>query len=349
MMKRLLILLLPILLLYSCRQTLPTRTARPGNHYATGFELADSCGITIATVYTPWEPDKVMARYVITEPFRRLCTASCTHIGCIAALGELDKIVGVCNPELSYTLAHSDHQVMNTGDAMSPDVERILLTHPDGVMISTYAQGDQSAKHLQQLDIPILFNNEWLESEPLARAEWIRFIGALLGCQAKADSLFVSVEERYISLRDSIRNQSHPTILSGQDFRGTWYVPAGGTYMGRLFADAGADYRYSQDLRSESIPLTTESVLREFGQADVWVGCSARTLDELVQIDAKHQWFKAYQNGRVYNFLHRTTPTGGNDFWERGVVHPEEVLEDLIHILYPDTTAYQLHYAEQLR
>ena len=119
--------------------------------------------------------------------------------------------------------------------------------------------------------------------------------------------------------------------------------------MGRLFADAGAEYRYSKDMRSESIPLTTELVLREFGNADVWVGCSARSLDELAQIDPKHKWIKAYQNGRVYNFWRRTTATGGNDFWERGVVHPEEILEDLIHVLYPDSTAYEWHYIEQLR
>ena len=118
--------------------------------------------------------------------------------------------------------------------------------------------------------------------------------------------------------------------------------------MGRLFADAGAEYRYSKDMRSESIPLTTELVLREFGNADVWVGCSARSLDELAQIDSKHKWIKAYQNGRVYNFWRRTTATGGNDFWERGVVHPEEILEDLIHVLYPDSTAYEWHYIEQL-
>ena len=53
-------------------------------------------------------------------------------------------------------------------------------------------------------------------------------------------------------------------------------------------------------------------------------------------MDEKHTWFKAFQQGEVYNFAKRTTPTGGNDFWETGVVRPDYILQDLIKILYPE-------------
>lgn len=32
------------------------------------------------------------------------------------------------------------------------------------------------------------------------------------------------------------------------------------------------------------------------------------------------------------------TPSGANDFWERGVVHPDEVLGDIIRMVQGDTT-----------
>jgi len=99
--------------------------------------------------------------------------------------------------------------------------------------------------------------------------------------------------------------------------------------MAQLFKDAGYNYRYANDERTQSIPLTTEQVIREFENADVWVGVQASSLEELAQIDNKHTWLKAYQQGRVYNFQKRTTKTGGNDFWETGTVHPDRILNDL--------------------
>ncbi|MDY2943568.1 MAG: ABC transporter substrate-binding protein, partial [Paludibacteraceae bacterium] len=131
--------------------------------------------------------------------------------------------------------------------------------------------------------------------------------------------------------------QEHPSsIMSGASYRGTWYVPSGTTYMGCLFRDAGAAYAFADERTNGSIPLTMEQALRAFSEADVWVGANARTMDELRAIDEHHTWFKAYRTGRVYHFYNRTNSTGGNDFWETGVVHPEIILRDLQWALYPD-------------
>ena len=71
------------------------------------------------------------------------------------------------------------------------------------------------------------------------------------------------------------------------------------------------------------------------------------SLNELAEMDEKHTWFKAYRNNRVYNWRKQMKPSGANNFWERGVVHPEEMLEDVIHMLNnaPDST---LHFANRL-
>lgn len=135
--------------------------------------------------------------------------------------------------------------------------------------------------------------------------------------------------------------------MSGMSWRGTWYVPAGGTFMGNLFRDAGAEYKYEDNPSTSSIPLTMEQAIQDFAQADVWVGCEATSLKELEAIDKKHTWFNAFQTGLVYNFRRRALPSGANDFWETGTVHPERILQDLQHILEGDTT--QLHYAEKLK
>ena len=137
------------------------------------------------------------------------------------------------------------------------------------------------------------------------------------------------------------------SIMSGNNFRGTWYIPSGKNYLAYLFKDAGAAYPFYDNDRETSIPLTVEDCLHYFGDADVWVGAGGNSMAELAQMDEKHTWFKAYQNGRVYNWRKQQLPGGANNFWERGVVHPEEMLEDVIHILNnaPDS---MLHFANSL-
>ncbi|MBR1923147.1 MAG: ABC transporter substrate-binding protein [Paludibacteraceae bacterium] len=345
------------------------------SHYAIGFTLTDSASYRIVSVISPWTPLDEMARYyltrekqltaeeqqrmqgkcVITIPLQRIGVTSCTHIGFLDAIGCKDALVGVCNPELVYTdlstVKGMKEGTLNIGDAMAPDIERVVFAHPDMMFISTYAQGDATSTQLEKMGIPVLYINEWMEEDPLARAEWVRLIAAFMDKEDLADSIFNAVEERYDSLSHLWYNRpldQRPSIMSGQDFRGTWYVPSGNTYMGQLFRDAGAAYYYQDTRYKSSIPLTFERALVDFADADIWVGVNAHTLDELKQINSQHTLFRSYQTGRVYHFERRATPSGANDFWERGVVHPDELLADLIGILYPGEIQDPPTYIEQL-
>ena len=280
---------------------------------------------------------------------RVVCT-SATHMGFISELGMTDKVVGVCRPDRVYNLSKEDRErITDIGDDMQPNMEKILMLNPDLVILYTYAQGDPIPAQVEALGIPVLYCNEWTETTPLARAEWIRMFGAVFGCQQKADSVFASVCDAYVRMRAMGDGQlaMGKSIMSGMSWRGTWYVPAGGTFMGKLFRDAEAQYKYEDNPASSSIPLTMEQAIQDFAQADVWVGCEANSLKELEAIDKKHTWFKAYQTGEVYNFRRRALPSGANDFWESATVHPERVLDDLQKVLRGDTT--ELYYMQQLR
>ncbi len=251
---------------------------------------------------------------------------------------------------------------------MQPDAERIIRYGAQAMLYSTYAPSDQSAERMESVGITVLYNNEWREATPLARAEWIRFVAVFFGELQKADSIFAEVDSAYCTLRDhqsinpsihqsinpSIHQSINPSIhqsvsvLSGLDFCGTWYVPAGGTYMGALFRDAGAEYAFADDPRESSIPLTFEQALLTFADADVWLGCNVPSREALIEMNSQHALFKAYQSGRLYNFRKRCLPSGANDFWESGVVHPERILHDIIATLNnaplnSDTTFYYIN------
>ena len=313
-----------------------------------GFTIDIQNDTTTITIYSPWQKGEVMQKLSFSQPYERIVCTSATHMGFISELGMTNKVVGVCRPERVYNLSKEDRErITDIGDDMQPSMEKILLLNPDLVILYTYAQGDPIPAQVEALGIPILYCNEWTETTPLARAEWIRVFGSVFGCSTKADSIYASVRDAYEQLKvDSLKFKGK-SIMSGMSWRGTWYVPAGGTFMGHLFRDAGAQYKYEDNPSTSSIPLTMEQAIQDFAQADVWVGCEANSLKELEAIDKKHTWFNAFQTGQVYNFRRRALPSGANDFWETGTVHPERILQDLQYILEGDTT--QLHYAEKLK
>ena len=313
-----------------------------------GFTIDIQNDTTTITIYSPWQKGHVMQQLSFSQPYERIVCTSATHMGFISELGMMDKVVGVCRPDRIYNLSEEDRdRITDIGDDMQPSMEKILLLNPDLVILYTYAQGDPIPAQVEALGIPILYCNEWTETTPLARAEWIRVFGAVLGCPTKADSIFASVNDAYAQLKVNNLKHNGKSIMSGMSWRGTWYVPAGGTFMGNLFRDAGAQYKYEDNPSTSSIPLTMEQAIQDFAQADVWVGCEATSLKELEAIDKKHTWFNAFQTGQVYNFRRRALPSGANDFWETGTVHPERILQDLQHILEGDTT--QLYYVEKLK
>ena len=313
-----------------------------------GFTIDIQNDSTIITIYSPWQKGEVMQRLAFSQPYERIVCTSATHMGFIHELGMMDKVVGVCRPERVYNLSKEDRErIADIGDDMQPSMEKILLLNPDLVILYTYAQGDPIPAQVKALGIPILYCNEWTETTPLARAEWIRFFGAIFGCLNHADSIFASVRDAYEQLKvDSLKFKGK-SLMSGMSWRGTWYVPAGGTFMGNLFSDAGAQYKYKDNPSTSSIPLTMEQAIQDFAQADVWVGCEANSLKELEAIDKKHTWFNAFQTGQVYNFRRRALPSGANDFWESATVHPERVLQDLQKVLRGDTT--NLYYMTPLK
>ena len=341
MMRKIIAVFLFALCCVACtEQQTEQGTVPAGNKYATGFQITETDTGVVVEVFQPYQ------RLCIKEPMRRLGTMSTVQVGFLYAIDAIDCLAAVCNPELIYTPVKGDE--IDLGDSMKPSAERVLQAGLDALLAVNYGQYDNlEAARIEKLGVTTIYINEWQEGSPLARAECIRVLGALTGKLHEADSVFHEVEQKYINLKSQITNHKSTKIMSGNNFRGTWYVPSGKNYLAYLFKDAGAEYPFYDNERETSIPLTIEETIRYFHDADVWVGAGGNSLAELAQMDEKHTWFKAYQNGRVYNWRKQTKAGGPNNFWERGVVHPEEMLEDVIHILNnaPDST---LHFAEHL-
>lgn len=340
------------------------------NQYAEGFSVVRHDNFKEVIVYSPWEKGKVLVKYYLTKsssteipadgkriiiPLKSLAATSVTHFEFLNQLSELHTVTGVCSPRFIYNgdinRAVAAGQITDLGDAFNIDVEKTLQLHPEAVMMSGYNQNDPYAERVAQSGIPVLLNNEWMESSLLARAEWLKFVAAFYDKDLLADSIFGAIAQRYNDIKLMAQAvDTKPRVMSGSNYRGTWYMPSGQNYMGKLFADAGADYFYANDSSMGSLPLNVETVLKNFSEVDVWLNCSYNTLNELTKADARHKLFQSMQMGQVYNFNKRLLESTANDFWESAVAHPDLLLSDLISILHPELLPnYELVYTNQLK
>ena len=338
--------------------------------YAEGFVIRKFANYKEMIVYSPWQKGSVYARYYLVNdfktktpedgtkvqiPLKTLAATSVTHFEFISLLNELETIGAVCSPTIIYNNKVSKRvgqgTISDLGDAFNINVEKTLQLKPEAVMMSGYNQNDPYAQRVIQAGIPVLFNNEWMETTPLARAEWIKFVAAFYDKESLADSIFNDIVLRYNDIKKKAQQiENKPRVMTGSNFRGTWYVPSGRNFMGKLFADAGADYFYANDTTAGSIPLNVETVLKDFSGADVWLNCNFNSIEELIKADSKHSFFRPVVLKQVYNFNKRLLPSTANDFWESAVARPDLLLSDVIAILHPELLPdYEFVYTEKLK
>ena len=366
---------LVLLTLVSCTKkhgeqvaTVPLDTLKP--EYAQGFSIIEYRNYKEVIVYSPWKNEEIYARYYLVNdennttpdngikiqtPLKSLASTSVTHLEFLTLLNEIQTITGVCNPILIYNHTVQKNikagNITDLGDAFSMNVERTLMLRPQALMMSGFNQADANAVRVQQAGIPVIYNNEWMETSLLGRAEWIKFVAAFYNKEAEADTIFSGIEQRYNDMKAKASKVSRkPKIMTGNNFRGTWYMPGGNSFMGKLFSDAGADYFFANDTTTGSLPLNLETVLKNFAETDFWLNTNYSSIGDLIKSDSKHALFRPVKTGKVYNFNKRLLPTTANDFWESAVARPDLLLGDVIAILHPDILPdWEWVYAEKLK
>ncbi|HOV83502.1 MAG TPA: ABC transporter substrate-binding protein [Paludibacteraceae bacterium] len=374
-MKKFLSFILPLLILVSsCISRDSHRTGETPLYslhlcYAKGFSVSYFKNFKEVTVFNPWTKETVYQRYYLVYdtsvavpangvkikiPVYTLAATSVTHFEFLCLLNEIDAVTGVCSAKIIYNPQINDRLkkglVVDLGDAFNMNLEKTVQLHADIVMVSGYNQNDPFTQRLVEIGIPVVYNNEWMENSLLGRTEWIKFIGAFFDKEKLADSIFQRIEQQYLEVSNKAKEVKYrPTIMSGSNFRGTWYMPGGQNFMAQLFLDAGGNYFYADDTTKGSLPLNFEKILKNFAETDVWLNCSYCSLDELLKADAKYALFRPVKLKQVYNFNKRRLSSGANDFWESGIAHPDLLLKDIISILHPELLPdYELFYTKKL-
>ncbi len=342
MQKPITLLLLALLAgLASCRRSAgPTVPLPEGDtvrlRHARLLQLIERRHELEAVVLNPWDTTRVLRRYRLARlPLRRAAVFTSVHCALLQELGCANAIAGIC--ELEYIHLPFVHEgvragrIADLGNGMSPNIERSMQIAPDALLLTPFENSGGYGR-LERLGIPLIECADYMERSPLARAEWIRFYGRLFGRAHQADSLFRSVEQRYLALCRQAATAAHrPRLLCEMPQGGYWYLPGGQSTMGRLYRDAGADYLFSHLPGAGSTPLSIEQVLEQAPTAQVWLIKHGGTL-------SRQQILRDYPALRCITAPAWHCDIAHNRYYEETPFHPERLLQNLISLLHPDLT-----------
>lgn len=302
-------------------------------------------------------PEGFLDEQIIEVPVQTIVTMSTSYLPFLDELGLLDRLVGlddatyVSNPTVLKMAEEGKLTMLGYGSGVN--VEKALELAPD--LIMTYGSGaPEYDAHpvLLEAGLKVVLNAEWMDTSPLGRAEWGKFIAAFFNREAEAEALFAAKAQKYEELKALAAGVTEkPTAFTGTAYQGTWNVPGGKSFAAAFLNDAGAAYLWADDTSTGSLPLSFEAVFEKAKDADFWLNLPfVATLEDLKALDARYADFAAFQNGNVWNNDAKTSPNGGNDYYESAVAHPELVLADLIKIFHPDLLPdHELVYYRQVK
>ncbi len=341
--------------------------------YAKGLAIYKHKGFAIMSIKNPWPnaaraytyilkektgviPDSLKEFPIITIPLQKIVVTSTTHIPSLEMLGVENTLIGF--PHTDYISSEKvrkrvdDGKIKDVGSDQSLNTELLIELAPDALIGHGIDNNNPTFDNLQKNGLKVFINGDWNESSPLGKAEWIKFFGALYGLDAKANSIFKSIETNYkktLQLAQNVKNK--PTVFSGAIFENQWYMPQGNSWGALFLTDANSNYLWKETSGTGSLSLSFESVLLEAENADFWIGPGQFTsLAEMSASNPHYTQFRAFKTKNVYSYSAKKGKTGGIIYYELAPNRPDLVLQDLVKILHPKLLPdHKLYFFEQLK
>lgn len=325
--------------------------------YAEGFQLTYQEGYILVDIHDPQneesthflyalvprgtKPEGIPADYMVIEtPVRSAICMTSLQLSNFIKLGAEDKVVGITSTRHLFNQTINDQlkegKTAKIGIEGNFDNEVIMSINPDLILISPFKRGGYET--MKDIGIPLIPHLGYKEMTPLGQAEWIKFVGLLLGMEQEANDKFSAIEHRYNELKELTvegKVTRRPIVFSGEIHGGNWYAVGGKSFLAQLFKDAGADYFLKDDDRSGGVTLDFETVYNQADEADYWriVNSYPGTYDykALKDQDPRYADFRAFKEKGVIYCNMREKP-----FYESMPTEPEVVLGDLLHIFHPN-------------
>ena len=287
-------------------------------------------------------PDGISRNQMIPIPVKKGLFASVSQVCLLRPFGDglvWGSVAGVATPRNQWFIPQiksglANGSIIYIGDAYSPDYERIRLLEPEVAFIYTGTSGltDMTGK-LDELRIPYIVENSYLETDPLGRMEWVKFYAAFYNREDSASRYFDRAVQRIETLKRRIPKANHPKVAWGVIYNGKVYIPGSRSFVARMIEMAGGENVFKTLSTDQgSIAITMEDFFAYSKDTDVMIYASfpqyvpsIRTITGMAPVLAG---VKSIRTGKVWAL---------QPWYNQQQDRSDQVMVDLASIFYPTT------------
>ena len=286
----------------------------------------------------------------VEVPMTAVATTSTTYLPFIEMLNER-RALKAYQSSFAYVSSPCFRKMFRDGQVVQNDAygtAPLVDLETLGVQATFASQyGSDQYKFIQMTDI-----NEQQPDAVLKTAEYVEYLGLYFNREKEATAAIAHIVDNYMCTKEAVSSvvaENAPVpVLWSQYFAGAtctdgsaggWSVASANSWYAEIINDAGGRLVVVPDdvvaaCESWGAPYLPTAQLMEVG-ADALVMISPgpfapRLADgEVTNLDGLQAW----DNGRVFD---NQGPNGANDWFERRVVEPDAVLQDMALAFYPD-------------
>lgn len=257
------------------------------------------------------EPGKLI---VLQEPVKNLYLVASSVMDMFAQLDSMDAISMCGLKEEDWYIpaakqAMKDGTLLYAGKYSQPDYE-LLLSQNCSMAIenSMIYHTPEVMEKLEEFGIPTLVEYSSYEEHPLGRVEWVKFFGALLDQEEKADQLFEKQKEA-LKRVETEESTGKTVAFFYITSNGLVQVRQSTDYIPKMIELAGGKYVFENlgdpDSRRSTVNLQLEDFYDGAQDADFLVynttiDRQVQTLEDLLKKCSLLKDFKAVKNHQVW-------------------------------------------------
>lgn len=286
-------------------------------------------------------PAEYSESVVVRTPVNNAVFLSSTQVCTFRAVDDAEivsRIGAVCGGADAWTDIPAVAEGLTSGDIIDvtgdsgtgePDYEKIAALEPDIVFVYSGEYGQQAQmQKFDELGINYAVDNEYLESNYLARMEWMRFILTFFNADEAVEEVMSNAQKTVDEAKTAVSDNEPKTIAVFNVFDGTVYATSPNGWFGTMIADMNGSNVFA-DMPSNS--LTLEAAFDVIRSADVIVYSSTPSwcpgMDAVKEAFPQITECKAYENDNVYQYA---------ELYWLGIDQSDIMAADIAEVMYPE-------------
>lgn len=286
-------------------------------------------------------PAEYSKSVVVRTPVNNAVFLSSTQVCTFRAVDDseiVSRIGAVCGGADAWTDIPAVAEGLTSGDIIDvtgdsgtgePDYEKIAALEPDIVFVYSGEYGQQAQmQKFDELGINYAVDNEYLESNYLARMEWMRFILTFFNADEAVEEVMSNAQKTVDEAKTAVSDNEPKTIAVFNVFDGTVYATSPDGWFGTMIADMNGSNVFA-DMPSNS--LTLEAAFDVIRSADVIVYSSTPSwcpgMDAVKEAFPQITECKAYENDNVYQYA---------ELYWLGIDQSDIMAADIAEVMYPE-------------